>query len=305
MPYDIAVNITDGQYLGEYHQKSKHPCDIHSVINRAVEKNIQMVFLGTSVNSSIESVALGNEYGQYAAIGIHPGSAGGTTEEDVQKITDILEDQNIEKSRSRIRGEILKIVGDKALESIKSVIAIGEIGLDYYREYSPKEKQREVFSSILKKTAKYKIPYIFHYRDCEDDFFEIVREYEVEGVVHSFTGTIEEMHRLVGKGYYIGINGASIRENETTGVIEKIPDDRLLIETDAPWCTIRKTSKYSELVGNYLKTSKRWKEGEGVKGRNEPVNLLEVIDVVAGIRNISKEELVEKTDSNFKKLFKL
>lgn len=303
MPYDIAVNITDDQYFGKYHRSKKHPCDIPGVIERATLCGISMIFLGVSVSSSVESVMLANKYLQYASVGIHPGSAESATRADIQAIKEILLGNGSHMHKQTAREEILCIAPPASLCTDR-IIAIGEIGLDYFRDYASKEKQKEVFQAILEETAGCSMPYILHYRDCEEDFHEIVSRHQIEGVVHSYTGTQREMERLLKKGYYIGVNGASIRENEKTHVIEQIPSDRLLLETDAPWCSIRNTSKYAPIVGKYLAVNKRWKEGEGVKGRNEPVNLLEVIDAVAEIRNMSKEEIVQITDANFHRLFR-
>lgn len=303
MPYDIAVNITDDQYLGQYHGRKKHPCDISSVIDRAISKGIRMVFLGISVSTSVESAALACKYGQFAAVGIHPGSASEATEQDIRAIKDLASGKKVNEQQGR--EEILLIEQGAPLHEGGQIVAVGEIGLDYYRDYAPREKQKKVFARILEETSGLGMPYILHYRDCEEDFHEIAGRHRIEGVVHSYTGTQQEMERLLEKGYYIGVNGASIRENEHTHVIERIPQDRLLIETDAPWCSIRKTSKYAAAIESYLRVSKRWKEGDGVKGRNEPVNLLEVIDAVAEIRKISREEVVRTTDENFCRLFRV
>lgn len=305
MPYDIAVNITDCQYLGEYNKEKKHQCDIDSVIKRGKVSQVKMVFLGTSLSNSVESIALGNEYEEYSVIGIHPGSTEESTEEDIQQIKTILNTKSISAQKDRIRKDILSLVSNESLNNTKSIIGIGEIGLDYYRTYSSKERQKEVFTKLLEETVGYNLPYIFHYRECQEDFFRIISKYNVQGVIHSYTGSAEEMKQLVSKGFYIGINGASIRENEKTRIIEEVPLDRLLLETDAPWCSIRKTSNYSSAVGAYLKVNKKWVENEGVKGRNEPVNLFEVIDVICYIRSISAVQLIEITDKNFKKLFKI
>ncbi|EIJ88224.1 TatD DNase family protein [Nematocida parisii] len=304
MPYDIAVNITDPQYLGEYNSKKKHCCDIKSVIARGKSHDINMVFLGLSLASSVEVISIANEYNEYCVIGVHPGSTEECTKEDIQAFVDILSTKTIENQRNLIRKEVSDIISTEALLNIDSVVGIGEVGLDYNRTYSSKEKQKKVFKEILKKTEVFNLPYIFHYRDCEEDFFEIVNDHNVSGVIHSYTGGLEEMRRLVSKGFYIGINGASIRENEQTSVIEEIPLDRLLIETDAPWCTIRKTSKYYDSIGTYLKSNKKWIENEGVKGRNEPINLYQVIDAVSHIKKTPKQDVISVTNQNFKKLFR-
>ncbi|EHY65783.1 hypothetical protein NERG_01390 [Nematocida ausubeli] len=305
MPYDIAVNITDPQYMGIYNSRKKHVCDISGVINRAKLHGVKMVFLGISLKSSFESIALANEYKEYCTIGIHPGSTETSSKEDVNGLIKVLDSGNIKDKRSFLHEDISGLVDDASLSHVDCIIGIGEIGLDYCRDYSPKEKQKEIFKEILDKTHRYNMPYIFHYRDCEEDFHEIIDQYKVAGVIHSYTGSLKEMEKLVSKGYYIGINGASIRENVHTSVIENIPLDKLLLETDAPWCTVRPTCTYHKHTHEYLKPSKKWVEDHPVKGRNEPVNLHQVIDIVAAIKNIERSRLVEIIDRNFKRLFHL
>ncbi|KAI5170976.1 TatD DNase family protein [Nematocida sp. LUAm3] len=302
MPVDIAVNITDEQYLGVYMGKHKHEKDVEEVIKRAQEDSVKMVFLGTSLGTSIESMVLAESYTQYATIGIHPGSAEKASEEDIRCIEDILRENSIEKYKNLIRSEY--IPKKEIKNPIETLIAIGEVGLDYYRDYSCKSKQREVFSRMMDLSSISSLPYLFHYRECQRDFLEITDGYSVNGVVHSFTGSVEEMKILVKKGYYIGINGASIRENTHTHVIEEIPEDRILLETDAPWCSIRKSSEYYKYTNDRLKPGKAWKKENGRKGRNEPVNLHQVIDIVAHIKNMTQDELIVQTDKNFYELFK-
>ncbi|OAG29960.1 TatD DNase family protein [Nematocida displodere] len=309
MPYDIAVNITDAQYSGEYYQKKKHPLDIPSVMTRAKAAGVHMLFLGLSLQSSIESIYLSNVFKEHASIGVHPGSTLQCTDGDVEQIADILQKKSISKYRSLIREEIRELSEGATLEDREAglyaaaPIAIGEVGLDYFREYSTKSQQKKVFRQMMDLSLGSSLPYIFHYRECERDFLEITSDYSVSGVVHSFTGMPEEMHALIRKNYYIGINGASIRENELTSVIEELPLEKLLVETDSPYCAIKKTSQYYPYTKEYLPQTKSWTPATGVKGRNEPANLFQVLDVISEIKNIPKNELINITNKNWSSLF--
>ncbi|KAI5185779.1 TatD DNase family protein [Nematocida homosporus] len=302
MVFDIAVNITDNQYLGEYYQKTKHICDIPQVVERARAKEIQMVFLGTSLSTSIESIYLAEQYDQFATIGIHPGSTTECTPKDILAIQQLLTGTSPKTYTHLLRDQVQSIVTSTNPTS-QRIIAIGEVGLDYFRDYSPRETQREVFQAMLELSKLSPLPYLLHYRDCQDDFLDLISNYQIRGVVHSFTGTLEEMHVLTSKGFYIGINGASIRENPETKVIEELDLTRLLVETDAPWCSIRKTSPYYNSTQEYLPAKKTWSPELGYKGRNEPLNLYQVIDIIASIKEVSPAEIIQITNQNFNNLF--
>ncbi|KAI5179601.1 TatD DNase family protein [Nematocida sp. AWRm80] len=309
MPTDIAVNITDSQYLGEYNGRKKHQMDMPAVISRGISNNIKMVFLSISLSTAVESIFLAQKYHQYSTIGIHPNSPLEGYIEEIESIKDILQRRSIERYKSLIRPEILTIHSereDKTVWDTSILIAIGECGLDYHRDHNQPKLQKQVFQAQLELSRIVNLPYIFHYRECSRDFLEITSEYKVQGVVHSFTGTPEEMKDLIRQGYYIGVNGASIRENITTQTIEEIPLNRLLIETDSPWCTIRNSSPYHKYTKNYLQETKRFSSFEsGVKGRNEPANLQQVIDIVAKIKNTTAESIIQQTETNFQSLFQL
>lgn len=302
MPCDIAVNITDDVYFGVYNRKKKHPCDIPSVVERAKKSNISMIFLGVSLQTSIESVYLASKYNQYSSIGIHPGSARECTDKDISSLVEILRFESPDKYSSIVREDLLEVLNG-AMPVKNRIVAIGEVGLDYFREYSPKEKQKYVFEQMLDLSEISSLPYILHSRDCHREFMEMIDGYRIRGVVHSFTGTAEEAKDLLKKGYYIGVTGASLRENTEAHFIEEIPADKLLVETDAPWCTLRKTSEYYAKTKEYLDYKKAWSLENGIKGRNEPVNIFQVLDSISYIKNIPVSTLIEETDKNFARLF--
>jgi TatD DNase family protein len=140
------------------------------------------------------------------------------------------------------------------LNSSKNVVAIGECGLDYDRlEFCPKEKQIESFKKHLELSKTIKKPFFFHNRNSTLDFVRIVREYRdsfSSGVVHSFTGNTHELKEILSLDLYIGINGCSLKNKEQINVIREIPLTRLMIETDAPWCSIRPTHAAVEYIEN-------------------------------------------------------
>lgn len=173
------------------------------------------------------------------------------------------------------------------------VAAVGECGLDYAREhFCPRSTQLTHFRRQLELAIDVRLPLFLHSRDTQGAFVQVMREYAtrmreagVTGVVHSYDGSAEEMRVLCGElGLYIGVNGCSMRTEESVAVVREIPVDRLLLETDAPWCDMRPTHASFKFVKQsdgkvgddapYVVPAMRKKErfvaGEMVKGRNEP-----------------------------------
>lgn len=118
------------------------------------------------------------------------------------------------------------------------------------------------------------------------------------GVVHTFDGTLEEAKKLIAMGFHIGINGCSIKTQENLDVIKEIPNDKLMIETDAPWCEIRPThasNKHVKTVFDMVKNKekKKWDKNVLVRGRNEPVCVIQILEVISAIKNEDAEKLSE------------
>lgn len=227
------------------------------------------------------------------------------------------------------------------------LIAFGEFGLDYDRlHYCSKVLQRHSFAVQLKLAAALQpqLPLFLHSRAAHDDFVSHLKEafgpslerLEKGGVVHSFTGTIEEMRELMDLGLYIGINGCSFKTVENCAVVKEIRLDRIMIETDGPWCEVRpshegwkyliekkepqengapaepqpkpkKGQKKEPEVPERFKVVKKekWEEGAMIKGRNEPCNIERVAKIVAGIKGVTVEEVCEAAWANTIKVFGL
>jgi TatD DNase family protein len=162
-------------------------------------------------------------------------------------------------------------------------------------------------------TEKYDLPMYLHSRNCEKDFVRIVKENRNRfstGVVHSYTGTKSELKELVDMGLYIGVNGCSLKTKENLEVVKDIPLDRIMLETDAPYCEIKKTHASWDMVETQFvhKVQKKYDEAVVkdedivVKGRNEPCRIPQVLEVVAALKEIDKYELAEIAFQNSLKI---
>lgn len=210
----------------------------------------------------------------------------------------------------------------------RGLVAFGEFGLDYDRlHYCSKRIQLHSFAVQLNLAASLtpQLPLFLHSRAAHQDFVSLLKanfgerleRLERGGVVHSFTGTVEEMKELADLGLYIGVNGCSLKTAENCAVVGAIPLDRLMLETDGPWCEVRPShegSKYlleenlggqsqvkpgtkkknqpSAPQGRFKVVKKeKWEEGAMVKGRNEPCTIEKVARIVAAIKDVPVEDV--------------
>ena len=148
----------------------------------------------------------------YAAVGVHPHSA----EEDGN-------------------GDYLEQIREFAKH--KKVVAIGEIGLDYHYDFSPREKQKEVFAEQLQLANELDLPVIIHDREAHADTLELVKKYRPKGIIHCFSGSAETAREFLKLGMYIGFTGSVTFKNANKLLLaaETVPEDRILLETDCPY----------------------------------------------------------------------
>ncbi|MBN1688343.1 MAG: TatD family hydrolase [Candidatus Omnitrophica bacterium] len=238
--------------------------DLKDVIGRAKAVGIQcMINVGADLASSEKSLRLTQLYDcLYATAGIHPHEAQAVTPEVILKIEEILQERH--------------------------VVGIGEVGLDYFRDHSPREKQREVFGLFLEMHQKYSKPLVIHCREAYEDLQAMMKEYLMppfQAISHCFSSDKDTMKDLLDLGFYIAFGGAlTYKKNDVLREALKFcPLDRLLLETDAP----------------YLPP-------QAFRGkRNEPAYLIETAKLAAEIKRIHSEELARHTTENAKKIFRL
>jgi len=222
---DTCVNLQDSMFQGIYNGKQKHEPDFEQMMTRAAEHGIEKVIgVSGSLSDSEHSISVAKQFPNvFATVGVHPTRCGEFDDKD-----------------SGDPDAHLAALAKLAEAGGKDVVAIGEIGLDYDREeFCPRDVQQKYFVKQLQLAKQFNLPVVFHNRNTGGDFERMVREQRESfrtGIVHSFTGTAEEMEELVGLGLYMGINGCGLKTEENCEVVKRIPLDRLVLETDAPWC---------------------------------------------------------------------
>ncbi len=244
--------------------------DRDAVLQRAFDAGVsRIVVTGSSDDSNVRAAKLAEAHPGvlFATAGVHPHHASDYTD----------------KSDALIRD----FAGKDA------VVAIGECGLDYFRNFSPREAQLEAFRRQLDIAKDCELPVFLHQRDAHDDFVEVLEE-SLPGlsraVAHCFTGEGESLHEYVAMGLYIGITGwicDERRGQHLHDIVPVIPDDRLLIETDAPYLLPRNIRPRPK------------------SRRNEPGFLPYVLETVAEARGQSIEHVAEITTRNAIRFFDL
>ena len=234
------------------------------VIERAKNAGItHVITIGTDLPSSIKALQLANEHDFiFSTIGYHPHNA------------------------AKIEPSTIEELGGMASEP--KTVAWGEIGLDFFRNLSPPEKQIQAFEQQLDLAIQFNLPVIIHNRDADEDLTEILKkrgDYKYQGVIHCFSGNYDLATTFIEMGFYISIPGIVTYKNALSmqDVARRLPLDRMLLETDAPYLT---------------PVPKRGK-------RNEPLFVTYTAKKIANLRNMDFQEVARQTSENAKKLFRL
>lgn len=241
----------------------KFDADREEVIARAFEQGVTgIINVGACMASSARSVALAAKYeGIYAGVGIHPHDAQHAQETDYEQLA----------------------VWSKQ----DKVVAIGEIGLDYYYDLSPRDLQRTVFVRQIDVARQMDMPLIIHDRDAHGDILDVLKKEAkgLRGVLHCFSGSLEMAKEIIKLGFYISIAGPITFKNaaKLPEIAASIPLERLLIETDCPYLTPH---------------PHRGK-------RNEPAYVKLVAEQVAALRGLELPALSKATSENVKRVFRL
>ncbi|KAI9848218.1 MAG: hypothetical protein M1837_000892 [Sclerophora amabilis] len=299
---DVGINLTDRMFRGSYHGKVAHEDDFEDVLQRGKDVGCaKFMITGSSLEESKVAVALAKQHPGtcFATVGVHPCSS-----------------KEFDDYASGPKA-LLRDLEDVATEAKQAghAVAFGEIGLDYDRlSLSPKDQQLKYFEWQLESAVRLQLPLFLHSRAASGDFESLLKprlpQLPRKGLVHSFTGTLDEMRRIVDLGLDIGVNGCSLKTEENLAVVKEIPLERLQIETDGPWCEIRPShasSKYLADAPPLPKAVKKEKFEKGlmVKGRNEPVGILRVAIVIAKIKSLPLDQVTEAAWHNSVKMFGL
>ncbi|ODN02090.1 putative deoxyribonuclease TATDN1 [Orchesella cincta] len=291
---DVGANLTDDMYSGMYNGSKKHEPDLDKVLDRAWAQGVDKIFVTAgNLEEAKRAVNVCKENDRlWSTVGVHPTRC---SEFDTKSASP---DEYIKE---------LKAV----LESSKGkIVALGEFGLDYERtQFCDVETQKKYFTLQLTELGAFSnLPLFLHCRAAAKDLHDILSAnrncFPRGGVVHSFDGTLEELNLFLELGLYIGINGCSLKTEENCKVVQEIPIDRLLLETDAPWCGIRPSHASSKFIKTKFDAAKKnWSENTMYKSRNEPQTLRNVLEAVAGIKELNEYELAETVYENTIKLF--
>lgn len=238
--------------------------DIKDVISNASKSGVNVIInIGYNLEACRKALKLADDHsGLYAAIGIHPHNAGSLNMDTLDHLI--------------------------KLSKHPKVVAVGEIGLDYYRNLSPKEIQRKVFERQINLADELDLPIVIHSRDAQNDTLEILTKYRDKiksGVMHCFSGSLETAKRCIRLGLYISIAGPVTYPNahRVHELVRKIPLKNILIETDCPWLAPQ---------------PKRGK-------RNEPAFLIYTAHKISELKKVPLTDLAEITTRNAGQLFNL
>lgn len=274
MLIDTHVHLNFPQFKGQ---------EIKDILNRAKNKNVDLVInIGSDYQSCLDSINIANDFtGVFASLGIHPHHADEVTEDTLTKI--------------------------KNLADNKKVVAIGEVGLDYFsidpgtngakmgtgtKGASPKDIQKEIFKKFITLAHELNLPLIIHDRDAHDDILEILRKATVtngachlKGVLHCFSGDTAFAQEILNLGFLISFTGPLTFKNgeNIRKVARAIPIEKIMIETDCPFLS-----------------------PEPFRGKtNEPAYVYYIAEKLAEIKNLPFEKVADITSQNAIELFNL
>jgi len=273
--------------------------DADEVIQRCLDNDVWIVNVGSQLETSQRAIELAEKYpeGVYAVVGLHPIHVTGSLMKNRLDPEELIAQEGMKE---------FNIDDYRRLTASPKVVAIGEIGLDYY--YKPKTKAKlEKFKSLQRQALiqqidlaqELNLPVAFHCRAAHEDLIEILKlkaqnsklktttqNLKLRGVIHCFTGTLEQAQEYLALGLYLGFTGIIFKQIpglDWAEIIQTCPLERMLVETDAPYLTPPAAGKE----------------------RNEPIFVKYVVEEIARIRNLSYQEVSEITTQNARRLFNI
>lgn len=239
------------------HLLSSEYDNLKEILSDIEKTNIKCILNGCDMLSNIESLELSKKYDfVFSAIGFHPSEVDSVPDNYISFIE----------------------------KNINNIVAIGEIGLDYYWTKDNIDKQKEVFENQLILAEKYNKPVIVHTRDAIMDTYNILKKYKVRGVIHAFSGSIEMAKKFINLGFKLGIGGVITFKNcNLKDVIKELDISNIVLETDSPYLS-----------------------PEPVRGKkNTSLNLKYIAEFISNLKDISYDKVCEITTTTAKDLFDL
>ena len=243
------------------HLSKEYYEDLDKIVNKAKENNVRILIIsGCDKNGIIEGLNIINKYENvYMTIGFHPSEANITTEEDLIWLENLIKDND-------------------------KIIAVGEIGLDYYWVKDDKELQRDLFRKQLDIATRLNLPVVIHSREATQETYDILKEYKLNGIIHCYSGSLETAKEYIKLGYKIGIGGVvTFKNTNLVEVVKEIDIKEITLETDSPYLA---------------PTPYRGKQ-------NSPEYIPLIAEKISEIKEISKEEVGEITTNTVINLFDL
>jgi len=253
------------QFIVETHVHICEPrfdADRDEMLKRSFESGIRKIInIGADVEENKKVIKFEKE-GVFKSIGLHP--------------------HYIDEINDDVFNEI-----EGFIKNIKKIVAIGEIGLDYFKSPTSRELQTEIFKKFLIIAKEHNLPVIIHSRDAHEDVYDMLKEHKIErrGVIHCFTGGLDVAKKFIDLGYFLGIGGVVTFPNSGAlkETIKNISIENVVLETDAPWLAPQQ------------------QRGK----RNEPAYLNYVIEEIARIKNLDKNDIIRQTTKNAEEIFNI
>ena len=235
--------------------------DIPNILKRAEDNNVSnFIISGCDIQGIKDALEIINKYPNiYLTIGLHPDEVKDFNQNTIPYL-------------------------EKLIKENKKIIGIGEIGLDYYHNKENKEEQKSLFKAQLDLASKLDLPVVIHTRDAFQDTYDILKEYNLKGTIHCFSGPLENAKKYLSLGYLLGIGGVSTYKNTNLKeTLKDIPLESIVLETDSPYLSPEPLRRKA----------------------NEPKNIKIIAENLATIKNTSLEEVTKITTNNVLKTYKL
>ena len=326
---DICANLLDAQFAGIYHGRAAHAGDLVRVLARARAAGVSHAIV---VAGSLSEARAARELCQRFAgapsaprlsytCGVHPTR---TMELEEVEAAAAMEGEAAAAAASpppRLSRDAYVAALDAELSlgvASGQCVAVGECGLDFDRlDFAPRAVQERHLGLHFALAAKHGLPLLLHDRNTSGALAAALRAQapRLRGVVHSFTGSAAEAAELLELGLFIGLNGCSLKSAANLEAARTVPLRRLMLETDAPWCEIRRTHAGHAHVRTAFPAVKKEKKdaadaaadaaggGPCVAGRSEPAHIVQVAEVVAAVHGVGVEEVAAAASANAVALF--